>query len=465
MLARVIVYAVPSIAVAVTAAVLIGPASTRPSVGVRVLGLPREGGRVLALRLEGVRRLWSADDPAPIDGVVVEAIAANGERATWRGDLGRDGVAEARLSFGAPLAGEVALRATREGPDGAELAAGRVPLGAQTPPPLGSGALRGIASGDLGIEVVAERGRFAAPFAETLRVTVRSSRAGAAGPALEMAAATIEASAPGASIEPERTTTDARGAAALRVTPHAHVIDLAIAARDALGRSGRWEGHLPVLPGAMWLDPRSSRRFLAVVSPAPHERAYVSIMQGGERVFGAVVPLARDARGFYAGEAAIEVPEGEPAFATIAGDPREQGAGTIAWPLAPGAGAAAPTPIELLIDGVPAAVAREGERAGAARRTAALVMAAAAALEIALLLARSRADRRRLEAHLQSATAGEADDAAVSQAEAPDASPARGSAPTALLQPTRFETALQTAVYVLLVAFGFAVLAAITLLR
>ena len=47
-------------------------------------------------------------------------------------------------------------------------------------------------------------------------------------------------------------------------------------------------------------------------------------------------------------------------YAVVAGDPVEQGAGTVAWPLRPAEGAVTARPIGLLLDGLPDAVVAKG---------------------------------------------------------------------------------------------------------
>ena len=163
-----------------------------------------------------------------------------------------------------------------------------------------------------------------------------------------------------------------------------------------------------MVPGAMWLGPPPRGGGpLALLSPAPRERAYVSFWTDEGRVAGAVVPLARDARGFHAGELAL--PESLAGArwlaATVAGDPMEQGAGTVAWPIRPEEGAITHRPVRLLYDGLPGAIAREEQRASSARRAGLVLVGAAALAEVLLLLLLGRASQRRLTAHLVEASA------------------------------------------------------------
>ncbi len=225
--------------------------------------------------------------------------------------------------------------------------------------------------------------------------------------------------------------------------------------------AGKWAGRLPVLPGAIWLEPPGGEApgRLRLIAPAPRERAYVSIVGERGRVRGAAVPLARDAAGFWSGEATVALGEGAIA-AVIAGDPYEQGAGTVAWPIGPGAPERAVTPprIALLADGLPAAEARERLRAGRARRAGLAVLGAAGLAEALLLLLRSRRAARKLEAHLQEASTGRAgEDGAAAPIEAADRE--------RLISAARSEPALRVLVLAALVGLGFAAIAALASFR
>jgi hypothetical protein len=201
--------------------------------------------------------------------------------------------------------------------------------------------------------------------------------------------------------------TDARGTTTILVKPLAHRVELTVKARIS-NQTGAWEGTLPVRPGAIWLDPsRSNSTRLALVSPAPRERAYVSLIGESGRVGGVVVPLAPNADGFHAGEVSLEPRDGRWLHVVLAGDPYEQGAGTVAWPLAPPEGAVEAPRLSLLLDGVPAATALDGKRAGTARRTGIAIVSLAAALEIFLLVLHVRMSQNKLEKHLASASSNQ----------------------------------------------------------
>jgi hypothetical protein len=439
-------YGVPVASVLLAAVVMLGPGAARSSRGVRVAGRPVRGSPVLALRLLAVHRLYGVDDVATGGRLRLEASEAGAPLGAWEGELGPDGVAEAFVRLAQPAERALDVRVT-EGR--LERAAGRIPLAAPEAPRRGARAIAGYASGEVGLEVAAARGVMAAPFWEDVEVRASGATGGAA----------LHASAPGAELGPPIAPDGSArlgegGALGLRLRPLAHEVELALEAKDGAGRAGRWEGHLPVVPGAMWLDPAALPGRLVVVTPAPRDRAYVSLVGAdGGRLFGASLPLAREA-GARAEALLPELPSAAD-HVLVAGDPLEQGAGTIAWPVA-GAfqGAVIPRPVELLLDGVPAAEAREAARARTARRWGMLVLAAAGVLEVLLLAGRSRSAQRRLEAHLAEAAARANEEA--------------GGAPGALVDLSRAaERGLgaRLAVYAALVALAFAMVGALASFR
>ncbi len=451
MLGRTAIVVIPTVAVAVTALVLLGPGALRPAVGVRLRGVPIAGGRAVALRLEAVKSLYDVDEVTALDGIHVDAIAAGARIGAWSGDADKDGIAEVRLESSAPIEGPLGVVVIRRG---VVLAKGTIPLRPAFPIATRRGFVPGTAQGALGIQVEAVRGALAAPFPETLAFTVTEILGGAPVQAdLEIAAGGAELSIPGsaavggASPAPFRLTTNDRGAARVVVKPLAHDVTLTITAKT-LEKTGRWDGLLPVVPGAAWIDPAGGTGPLTIVSPAPHAFAYLSFWSEEGRVAGASLPLVKDADGFYRARVTPQLPQGARIlYVSVAGDPLERGAGTVAWPLRPAEAAVAPHAIELLLDGLPAARTLEASRAWSARRAGLAVIAAAALAEILLLLSRSRASQQKLEAHFLE---GE-----------PLGSPER----PFLLRAAREHMVLRALVGVAMIALAFAILGALTSLR
>ncbi|WP_437875046.1 hypothetical protein [Sorangium sp. So ce513] len=537
-------YVLPALGIGLAAVVLLGPGSQRMTTGVRVWGAPVAGSEALALRIEGVRRMYGAEDPAAMPQIEVSAASAGAPLEPWTGSIDTDGIGEALLRAPDGLKEPVLVRITR---DGETLLEERVPLAPSSPAhtsplpdaahtsplpdaahtsPLPGAAhaspLPGAAQGELRIRVTAPRGAMAAPFPERVRVAVEAEDG------TPVAGARVEASAVGADLEgqgggPVQVAADARGAAELAVKPLSHTVELTVHATrpgriaGAPGPDGSWEGRLPVIPGAIWLDPgglEGERPVLRLVSPSPRPRAYVSIGGARGRLLGAVVPLAPDGTGFFSGSLALpdgpaagsrdrpaglpdrpaglpgrppgspDGPAGSPDGPTgspdrpaglpdgpagasandatdwvvVAGDPYEQGAGTVAWPLAAAAGSASPRRVALLADGLPAAEAREVARASQARRAGLAVLGATAAAEMLLLALRSRTARRRLEEHLAAASGGAGEDG---DAGAPLSREDRGR----LLATARAEPLLAVLALAALVGLSFATVAALATFR
>jgi hypothetical protein len=444
-------FVLPVFSVLVAALVFLGPGALHPAAAARVRGAPADGARVAALRVEVVQSWVDVVDATPAEDLVVEATAPGQTLTTWRGAAGADGVADVRLEAGAPLRGPIAVKITARGPHGPRLlAGGEIALARPEPAFVQLGSLRGNTKGDLAVRVDAARGVMASPFAETVRVTV--APAGLDVPLGRRAE--LELGGAGVDVTPDRVTTDDRGVASVLVKALAHNVELSITAR-AGDKTGRWEGVLPVVPGAIWLDPSSTNGSLTLVSPSPRERAYLSLWTEEGRTSGAVVPLARDGLGFFRGQVSLPLPEGRVVYATVAGDPLEQGSATVAWPLRPAEGAvAARRPLGLLLDGVPAALAREKQRAWSARRAGLVLIGIAALAEVLLLLFQSRASQRRLEEHLSAASS------------AGEGSPALSAEDRArLLGAAREHPMLRAALGVALVALSFALVAALATFR
>jgi len=176
-----------------------------------------------------------------------------------------------------------------------------------------------------------------------------------------------------------------------------------------------------VQPGALWLGAR--RPNAQVVSPVPRDRAYVSALGQGGRVFGQVVPLTRNDSGMYEGSLDITEPARLGAEAvTVAGDIQEQGAGTVTWPLSAMGAAVRPPRVELLLDGVPFAERREQARARTARLASVAVAVVAAIFEAVLLVLHSRDSQAKLAAHLARISEGAEEQAAAARMTATPAS-------------------------------------------
>lgn len=405
MLGRLATYVVPASSVVVTALVLLGPGAPKQAPFARVRGVPMASGRTVSLRIEGGRRLFGVDDVAAFDDVTVEVLDQGKALPSWVGSIGPDGVAEASLAASDPIAGplDVTVRTGRT-----VLASGSVPLRSPSPPVVSEGSIRGVSSGDFVFSVVASRGVVAAPFPD--EIEIRVSLAPHVSPHQDgFVGIQLEASAPGAEIGTKIVQTNDKGEASVRLAPLSHTVELAIDARAPYGAKGRWEGLLPVHAGAIWVEPGGMSAGVRLTSPAPRDRAYVSLVGDLGRFFGAVVPLSRDGDGFYRGWVALpSIGSSKTAALVVSGDPFERGSGTAAFPIVPPRGAIAPARLELLLDGASASEARERGRAAKARHAAIFLVAAAALAEVVLIFVRTRMSQRALDENLAEAVSADA---------------------------------------------------------
>jgi len=407
LLGRIATYVVPTLAVAVTAVVLLGPGSTRKATFVRVYATPVLGATTLSVRIEGAKRLYGIDEKASLRDLILEATDGTTTLDPVRLSLGPDGIGEALITAPRPFVGPFDVRVRG---DKQVLAQGVLNL---APPksfetvPLAPLLLPGQTSGNIKIYVTSRRSSLAAPFADVLDVRVglaehvSPSNRGFAGIALE-------AVAPGASIQPEKFVTDEQGSASIVVTPGAHHVELTITAEDPAHGDGKWVGTLPVIPGAIWLKPET-KDGLEFVSPAPRDRIYVSVMDDMMRIFGAVVPVSQDEQQQYRGR--LELPEAVKKAATyvvVSGDPQEQGSGTVAWPLRSGIVDLSSNAFACVLDGAQGAEAYERGRASRVRRLALLVVIATTVFEVLFMLMKSRQSQKRFEAGLMEFAEGEA---------------------------------------------------------
>ena len=122
--ARIAVFVLPVFSVIVAALVFLGPGALHPVTAARVRGVPAEGARAAALRVEVVRSHYDVVDPVEANELVVEASAPGQSLATWRGAVGTGGIADVTLAAPSPLHGPLALEISARGPHGMRMIAG-----------------------------------------------------------------------------------------------------------------------------------------------------------------------------------------------------------------------------------------------------------------------------------------------------------------------------------------------------
>jgi hypothetical protein len=347
-----------------------------------------------------VERMRGVDSMHDVGGLVVRAHADGGKELAVRCRTRSDATCDVELDFGASLQGRLFATVTTEN-ELETLAAGEI-IGAS----VWGGALRsarliGQASGDLLVALYARRAVFAAPFSDELVAVITRRGAPVSGATLTIHAdsADLDGALPDGSL---RVTTDAAGRASVGIKPLTHNLEVNVAAEGPGGVVGGFDGVLPVVPGAMWLDPAPLEQGIVhVISPVPREIAYASLASGSARLWGGIVPLSPNSLGFATG--GIDWPRVDddgksPLWLTLSSDPRGSGAGTVGWPVArPGAANQEPFARDervfrdkLLLDGMPAAEQRDVGRRRRARTLSAVALGAAAVLEGILLAETAR---------------------------------------------------------------------------
>jgi hypothetical protein len=416
-----VMLAAPSVAMAVVAVALFGPGAARPVQAARLWGGPTLGLSSLSWRVSLVRRFREVDSTIGGTAVVVRAETSSRSAASDRCTTVDDGFCDVELTLPEPASGALSVSVSRDDGEPAaqaavrtsELASGRVSLDASgwRPQRIHHPEIAGSRRGQLLVRAFALRGVLVAPFWETIALTVAdSSGQPRANARIELKIEGGESALVAGSLarKPQTPTaddvrgsetasvvTDARGRAELYVIARAHEVQLTAEATAGTA-SGAFSGPLPIVPGALWLDPSSrAGGEVRVVAPGARPRAYATLATRSARTWAAVVPLVVDAQGFASGAVpwpARSISADEPAWLTLASDPLGRGSGTVGWPVGfareeQGVPEQAFAD-ELLLDGMP-----DAERREAARRRQAgwLVLAAlggAAGLE-AILVARS----------------------------------------------------------------------------
>lgn len=409
MLDRFAIYGVPVLAGLIVAAVLLGPGREHPVDGARVRGVLVDSARHFSLRVETLRCVEERYGPARRRPLIVELRRARRTVGRWVGTSDEQGLAEAWGPTDTAL-GEGLTIAVESGD--ALLAAGVVRPG----PPLAPAPQPSAPSDEGPVTVWARlsRGVAVPSFPERLEIGVGSRRPGTAGAPAAEPPPTLSVTALGAEVGPtelELTRAEADGRRlhrfATTVVVQALTAEVVVTARTSNGQSGRWEGRLPVLAAGLWLAPTSyARGRLEVHSATPRARAYLSLIGVEGRLWGTSLSLDSSPNGF--GEATTAVPEtaGAPRLAMLASDPAEPEGATIAWPLVPAGRRLAPASLQLLLDGMPAALAAERARVSAVRRPAYGLILAAALFELIFLIHRHRSSGQEARQRLRAAVNG-----------------------------------------------------------
>lgn len=389
--------AVPVVTVLVVAYALFVGGAPRKILGERIYGGPTEGVIELSLRVESVARDGEHESPGWNGPIVVGAKSEGTDSSTTTEPLGTAGVVDFRLRFGKPLAAPVRVHA--RAPNG-EYALGDISLGVQRWAARArrrGGWIRGRDSNGLVISIAPERGAFVVGASDPL--LIRVERAGTPVPNAEL---TLKAD--GAQLEaPQQLRSDARGRArvgfeAIDLNP-----TLRVEARTDDGEKALLDSGVPVVPGG--LHGLATPTGIRVESSTPRSQAFFSVVSDRARIAGGVLALTPDGHGgsFSEAELHLSAPLPSPAWLVVSSELDENSAAAIGWPLQVGAEPAQTfdVPDVLLLDGIPAAFAREQERRSRVRWLTASFIALAFLLSVALLVLRVRAADHDIARHLK----------------------------------------------------------------
>src|SRR5262245_21578600 len=167
MVGRRALYLIPTFAVLATTALVLGPGRERPAIGARLWGIPADGAKVAAWRIETLERQYGSDRAVAVDSLELTVLLGGRRIAEWTGRSGDDGVAEALVQSDEPMAGPIEVRVTS---GRALLALGSIPQRPAPPLTLEKRTAEGTREGPIALSVEVSRGVLAAPFAGTVRV-------------------------------------------------------------------------------------------------------------------------------------------------------------------------------------------------------------------------------------------------------------------------------------------------------
>lgn len=396
-LERAVLFGLPTLAGVAVAFVLVGPGARRTVEAARVHGLPTSGAREGVLRVEVVRRYGDLEVPGE-GSVDIDWSQAGNPLGTAVGRIEGTGWGDVAVPFREPLVGRATLTVCR---GGRLLVTGDVEA---SPSPLVLDASACESSGDL--EVCVPRGVAVPELPERVLIKIRI------GAAVETAVK-VKLDAPGGDVMAVAgaDTRRCEGASCLvvrafDVVARAPSVPLDVEVAGAV--SARLHGELPLRPGGLWLDPTATPNgALRVRSATPRSVAYASLVTREGRLWGGPVPLDEKADGTSMGSVAW--PEGiradlEGATLVLSSEPDEPAERAVAWPLT-GSQRVEPATMRRLLDGVPAAMAREEARVRAVRWPVAGAIVASAAALLATLALRIRRSRERFDRHLEGAGA------------------------------------------------------------
>ncbi len=387
--------ALPVLTVLVVAYSLLVAGAPRVITAVRVYGGPTEGASHLALRLECVTRDGERELPAWPGPVTVHAHTSNGVDGEAAVSRALDGVAEAELAWPAPVHGPVSLEVRAA--SGTELAHGNIELTSEQWTARArhrGGWIRGRALGELILSIAPERGVFVIGSTDQLWVRVERDGKAVSGAKLTVrgeGASTGEGASP---------VTDANGRARVDYTPSDLNPMVHVEATSDDGAHGSIESGVPVVPGGF--HALRAGKHLRFEIAAPRSQAFYSFVTEHERIAGGVLAFEPDGRG--GSITTLPLPRlPHPAWIVVSSEIDLNTVAAIGWPLDASAEPAHTFDVadSLLLDGLPAAFAREQTRRSHVRWLTTGFVALALALSAVLLVLRVRAAERDIARHLR----------------------------------------------------------------
>lgn len=385
--------ALPVLTVFVVLYALLVAGAPRGIVGARVYGGPTEGASVLSLRIETVRREGESERPWGSEPLTLHAEAVGTPPLTVPLLHSVRGVADVALSFPRPIHGPLALE-LRDA-SASILARGVVSLDRER---WAAGAghrggwIRGRSEGALRLSIAPERGTFVVGSSDPLVIRVERSDGPVAG-------ARLKFSAEGARLDgAEGLRTDERGRARLSLEPSELNPTVRVEAYTDQGQGGLIDSGLPVVAGG--LHGLATGTEIRVESAVPRTEAFFSVVSEQGRVTGGVLSLRSNGRGGSIGSAPLPALP-HPAWLVVSSEVDGRARAAIGWPLDVGAEPASTfdVPEVLLLDGLPAAFAREQDRRSRVRWLCAAFIALAFLLSVVLLVVRVRAADRDITHH------------------------------------------------------------------
>ncbi|HEY3256198.1 MAG TPA: hypothetical protein VGJ91_19705 [Polyangiaceae bacterium] len=388
--------ALPVLTVLVVSYALLVAGVPRRLHGARVYGGPSEGVSTLSLRVESVERDGERESAFWNGPLTARGRAAGGPEVVVSVKQAVHGVADFEMRFARVVHGpiEFELRdALNE-----LLASGRFELDASRWAARArrrGGWIRGRADRALVLSVAAERGAFVVGSADPL--LIRVERAG-----LPAALALLTVTAEGARLSgaPQPLATDERGRARVFFEPSELNPSVRVEARTEAGESGLIDTGMPVVAGGFQALASGDR--LRIESAVPRTEAFFSLVSERNRLAGGVLALSPDGRG--GSVATVQLPAWQPpAWLVVSSEVDQNSAAAIGWPLATGPEPAQTfdVPDLLLLDGLPAAFAREQARRSRVRWLSAAFIGLAFALSVVLLVLRVQAADRQIGEHLR----------------------------------------------------------------